>query len=338
MTNHKLQKGRSKGKAGSKGEANHETVARSLAAILYTQSSSREARAIVNAAEDLGTAIGASEATDVRPEVRLRDLLDAHLSCAYEYEGQDGPKGKRAYNRLVTLAGGSGGLSDPATVNRVFKLQRDEPFTSGSYLCVGDIVNDLLTNADADDFSRDIFPLAFTLAARRVERKSGKIAPAAVKAYGELRDLLARLDAGETLEEIEQSERERYEREQDTRRAADLAKPEPKDKTSDAWRIWKLRQIEHAFGDERMKPEGKAAYTAAHNYFRDLLTGLYCCADFYRTDFILRLLPELIGIRQEIDEMYAYERRMRAGVKGAETREANKAKSAKKGGRANARQ
>ena len=69
---------------------------------------------------------------------------------------------------------------------RVFKLQRDEPFDPGDYICVGDIINDLLQYANADEFSPEIFPHAFTLAARRVERKSGKVAPAAEKAYREL--------------------------------------------------------------------------------------------------------------------------------------------------------
>jgi hypothetical protein len=219
-------------------------------------------------------------------------------------------------------------LSGAQVVERVFKLQRDEPFDSGDYICVGDLVNDLLQYADADAFSPDIFPRAFTLAARRIERKSGKVAPLAEKAYKELASILARLDAGESLEEIERKERARYEQKQDERRAAELAAPEPKDKSSRDWRVWKLRQVEHAFA-ERMKPEGKAAYDAAHNYFRELLTSLYNDDDFYNVCHILPLLPQLITVRQSIDETNRYERRMRAGMKGAETR---KAKAAKKGG------
>jgi hypothetical protein len=113
-------------------------------------------------------------------------------------------------------------------------------------------------------------------------------------------------------------------------RAADRAKPEPKDRLSAEWRIWKLRQIRRAFSDERMKPEGREPYNAAHNYFRELLTGLFYCEDFYRADFILPLLPHLIIARQELDRTERYERRMRAGMKGAQTRAANKAKAAKK--------
>jgi hypothetical protein len=165
-------------------------------------------------------------------------------------------------------------LSDPATVERVFKLQRDEPFTSGDYLCVGDLVSDLMSYTSMDK--------------------------------DRAREIRSRTDGARE----------------------DLAQPEPKDKFSRAWRIWKLRQVEHAFGPERMdNPE--AAYSAAHAYYRELLRSLFYCEDFYRTDFILRLLPELISLRQELDEADRHERRMLAGMKGAETR---KARAAKKGG------
>lgn len=220
-------------------------------------------------------------------------------------------------------------LSDAATVARLFKLQRDDESTSASYVCVGDIINDLLQYADADSFSAEVFPRAFTLAARRVERRSGRVAPAAEKAYTELTSILARLDAGETLEEIEARERERYEVAQEARRAEDLAKPETKDKLSDEWRIWKLRQLAHAFGDARMTPEGREPYAAAHNYARELIRGLVADPELYRGDRLMSLLPQLISIRQEIDRVDRYERRVRAGMKGAQTR---KARAAKRGG------
>jgi hypothetical protein len=182
-------------------------------------------------------------------------------------------------------------LSGAATVERIFKLQRDEPFDSGDYLCVGDLVNDLLSYAGADTTDREIFTHAFTLAARRVERKSGRVSPAAEKAYRDLRDLLERLDAGEPLEEIERSERRRYERKQSRQRAAMMKRPEPKDKTSDEWRYWKIRNLEAALQDGDVEAWGEfwsyldafkdaglsadtytaTAYTAARSMLADLL-------------------------------------------------------------------
>lgn len=186
-------------------------------------------------------------------------------------------------------------LSDPATVARVFKLQRDEPFDSGDYLCVGDLVNDLLGFAGAGTDAREVFTFAFPLAARRVERKSGSVAPAAAKAYRELRDVLARLDAGETLEEIERKERERYEAQQDERRAAELAAPEPKDRTSRDWRIWTLRHIEAdmASDDEAARVE---AWSAFWSFFDGFKNTLLSRRDYTAEDVSTAgsLLPQLI--------------------------------------------
>jgi hypothetical protein len=149
-------------------------------------------------------------------------------------------------------------------------------------------------------------------------------------------DLLDILDRAETEEGFD-FEKEREERDQRWKeigeqiKAEELAKPEPKDRLSDAWRYWKLRRIEHAFAS------GSSAsledYAEAWDYARELLLGLVACGSFWRVDFILPLLPQLIIARQQIDEADRYERRVRAGMKGAETRKRNKAKAAKKGGK-----
>jgi hypothetical protein len=190
-------------------------------------------------------------------------------------------------------------LSDPAIAARVFKLQRDEPFGSGDYLCVGDLVNDLLQYADADAFSPDIFPHAFTLATRRVERKSGKVAPLAETAYRELSKVLARLDAGETLEEIERKERRRYERQQARHHAALLASEPPKDKTSFDWRIWTLRHIEAGLRSETEAERVEAwdRFWSFFDKFRDTLLSRseYTAAD---ADEAAALLPFIVGAWQ----------------------------------------
>ena len=190
-------------------------------------------------------------------------------------------------------------LSGAATAARIFELQRDEPFDSGDYLCVGDLVNDLLQYANADAFSPDIFPRAFTLAARRVERKSGRVAPAAEKAYRELSKVLARLDAGETLEEIERKERRRYERAQAKQAEAFFNSPEPEDKTSFDWRIWTLRHIEAGLRSEAEaeRVEAWGAFWSFFDTFRNTLLsrGEYTADDAREA---AALLPFIVGAWQ----------------------------------------
>lgn len=190
-------------------------------------------------------------------------------------------------------------LSGAATVARVFELQRDEPFDSGDYLCVGDLVNDLLQYADAEAFSPDIFPRAFTLAARRVERKSGRVAPAAEKAYRELSKVLTRLDAGETLEEIERKERRRHEWAQAKQAEAFFNSPEPEDKTSFDWRIWTLRHIKAGLRgeSEAERAEAWGQFWRYFDGFRDTLLSRreYTADD---ADEAAALLPYIIGAWQ----------------------------------------
>jgi hypothetical protein len=186
-------------------------------------------------------------------------------------------------------------LSDPATVERVFKLNRDEPFDSGDYLCIGDLVNDLLSYTDTDTFSREVFMFAFPKAAGRVEKRSGKVAPAGAKAYRELRRVLARLDAGETLVEIEQKERARYEAMQEGRAREELNAPEPKDRTSRDWRLWTLRHIEAGMNgeDEAARVE---AWGAFWSFFDDFKNRLLRRREYTAEDAseASELLPDLI--------------------------------------------
>lgn len=92
-----------------KPQVNHEAVARTLAAVLQAQPEGEAAQAIVRATDKLGAAISQPEIYDLRPVLMLRRLLDAHMSCAYDLDGQDKGKGRRAYARLVTLAASHGG-------------------------------------------------------------------------------------------------------------------------------------------------------------------------------------------------------------------------------------
>ena len=98
------------------------------------------------------------------------------------------------------------------------------------------------------------------------------------------------------------------------------AAPEPKDKLSAEWRHWKLRRFRLAF------TSGDAAqYAAAWDEYRLLLNSLVAVEEFWRADYALALLPQFIICRQEIDESARHERRMTAGMKGAQTRKARAA-------------
>jgi hypothetical protein len=145
----------------------------------------------------------------------------------------------------------------------------------------------------------------------------------------DLLTLLSRLDAGETLagiaaaDEQAAAEAERAADERAERRKAEIcAKPEPKDKTRDAWRIWKLRRIEADFrsGDTER-------YGAAWREFRSFLH------DFDRdnratVNKTLALLPTLImGYQNEVKEA-TRPARSAAARNGAQTRAARKGKGA----------
>jgi hypothetical protein len=72
-----------------------------------------------------------------------------------------------------------------------------------------------------------------------------------------------------------------------------LAAGEPADKTSDAWRYWKLRQIEAGFdGGDTVK------YGAAWDEFWKFFDGYRVTGGVADTDSARRLLPTLISARQ----------------------------------------
>jgi hypothetical protein len=157
---------------------------------------------------------------------------------------------------------------------------------------------------------------------RRITRKNVML-HGAQKAYEQLKEIVRRVDAGESLARI-RDERQRAIQERGERyEAEEVSKPEPKDKTSDEWRYWKLRRIAAGFDSEDVETYG-AAWAEFWNFF-----------DGYKHDRAdvrgaRRLLPMLIIAYQDELEGERYERRMRAGMKGAKTRKANKAKAAKK--------
>lgn len=176
-------------------------------------------------------------------------------------------------------------------------------------------------------FHPKLFPLAYPLAARRAERlpsPAHKIADiqdwGARQAYEGLQEILTRLDAGETLEAIAADHEAQMRKHSEKSRRKMLAKPEPKDKTSDEWRHWKLRQWEAAF---KQGADDAAAYTRAWTEFRALFDGLIADGDFWNVRNALALAPDLLIARRDIDRINAHERRDQARVA--------KQKGAKKG-------
>jgi hypothetical protein len=102
-----------KAKGKDKAEVNHNIIAWALAGVLYTSPEGRDAQAVMEAWNRLGAAIGQPETVDLRAGYMLHATLDAHTSCAYDLDGQDGREGKKAYGRLVSLAGGFEGATEP---------------------------------------------------------------------------------------------------------------------------------------------------------------------------------------------------------------------------------
>ncbi len=165
------------------------------------------------------------------------------------------------------------------------------------------------------------FPKAFLMAAKATEemprKKMAKSVDAAWarQAYDEIQKTLTRTKAGESLAAIYAEREAARERRCAAREAEQLNAPEPKDKTSDKWRYWKLRRMERAFD-----ASDREAYKQAWAEFTSLLKGLMADEDFWHTSNARALLPHLIIARQRIDQQIAYEKRSLAGVKGAETR------------------
>jgi hypothetical protein len=160
------------------------------------------------------------------------------------------------------------------------------------------------------------FPKAFLMAAKGTEempRKKGVKnldAARAWQAYDALQKTLARTEAGESLAAIYAEREAARSARQAAREAENLNAPEPKDKTSDEWRYWKLRRMERAFdgGDG-------AEYKQAWAEFTALLKGLMADESFWHTGNARTLLPHLIIARQQIDKQKARAKKVRAAKK-----------------------
>jgi hypothetical protein len=130
------------------------------------------------------------------------------------------------------------------------------------------------------DFNSEYFIPFFVEAARDCGPKDYR--------YHRLLDLIRRVDEGADLNQLRDEEnRQRAERSA-RYEVEELAKPEPKDKTSDEWRYWKLRQMKNA-----LRGEDKAAASAAVEEFIGYAEGFLGQRRFVVSE-VEELLPDLI--------------------------------------------
>jgi hypothetical protein len=97
---------------------------------------------------------------------------------------------------------------------------------------------------------------------------------------------------------------------------------EPKRDTPE-WVKWKVKQMRAAF----FATDNTEVYAQAWSEFKVLLGDLITDGNFWHISNAVRLLPHLLVIRQELELMDRHEKRVRAGMKAAETRKVRSAAS-----------
>lgn len=207
------KKGSTKGKAeGSKrgGEVDHVAAAWALANTLFIEPEGAMAREIIAETDNLASAIG-STAFDLRPEYLLRTLLDEYTRCDFKIDGHDRSPARRAYNNLMRLAVGA---EDFDLARRVAELmQGDDGSSAEAVEWFMHLTNDIGVHLENPAFA----VRAFVEAARRVKATSPvrRITTANVmlhgarKAYEQLQEIVARVDAGESLTAIREERQRR---------------------------------------------------------------------------------------------------------------------------------
>jgi hypothetical protein len=189
----------------------------------------------------------------------------------------------------------------------LFDLIHDEAVSEDVRCHLIEYVDDVLNSSPISDLtnSRPLFLRALLDGWQRAGKHSRR----------NVGEVLQRVKGGEALESVIADFRGQLDAGAEARLERWLTMPEPKDKTSDEWRYWKLRRMEKAFDGK----DGEA-YKQAWQDFRVLLKGLMADESFWHTGTARALLPHLIIARQRIDKQHAHEKRSRAGMKGAESR------------------
>ncbi len=194
----------------------------------------------------------------------------------------------------------SGTLKDALLL---FKLIHDEAISEDARRHLLEYVDDILNSASLTDaaHNKSLFLRGYVEGLEQTDSHSRR----------NIGEILERIKAGETLEEIIDDFNAQLQRSAEAQRVKWLTMSEPKDKTSSEWRYWTLRRTAHAFQNGDM-----AARKEAWNEFEALLKGLMADASFWHISNALALMPHLIIARQEIDKMNARERRAQAAIKG----------------------
>jgi antitoxin (DNA-binding transcriptional repressor) of toxin-antitoxin stability system len=184
----------------------------------------------------------------------------------------------------------------------LFKLINDKAVSKDARHRLAEYVDEVLNAAPITDATnnRPLFLRGFVEGWQQVGGHSRR----------NVGEILQRVKSGETLESVITDFQRQMTSNEEAHRGGWLNMPEPKDKTSDEWRYWKLRRMEKAFD-----ASDREAYAEAWREFRALLDGLMAEPDFWHTGNARTLLPDLIIARQEIDRTRAFEKRQRA--KGA---------------------
>jgi hypothetical protein len=184
----------------------------------------------------------------------------------------------------------------------LFKLINDEAVPEDARRHLAEYVDDILSASEVSDLTnnRPLFLRGFIEGWPRADKYSRR----------NVGELLQRVKCGEALASIIADFRGQLDAGAEARLERWLTMPEPKDKTSDEWRYWKLRRMERAFDGE----DG-AEYKQAWQEFKLLLNDLMAEEDFWHTGNAHALLPRLIIARQQIDKQKARAKRVRAAKK-----------------------
>ncbi len=198
----------------------------------------------------------------------------------------------------------SGTLKDALLL---FKLIHDEAISEDARHHLLEYVDDILNSAPMTDaaHNKSLFLRGFVDGWQRSDSHSRR----------NVGEVLQRVKAGETLEQVLDDFNAQLQRSAAAQRAAWLTMPQPKDRNSDEWRYWKLRCLEDAFQGNDIK-----ANEQAWEEFKTLLTGLMAEGGFWYAGNAIALLPHLLIARQEIDWAKANERPSQSAVKGAQKR------------------
>jgi len=189
----------------------------------------------------------------------------------------------------------------------LFNLINDEAVAEDARRYLTEYVDDILSASQVSDLTNNkpLFLRGFAEGWQRASSHSRR----------NVGEVLQRVKKGEAIESVIADFRGQRDAGDKAYRERWLNMPEPKDKTSDEWRHWKLRRMGQAF-----EGEDSGAYARAWDEFRSLLKGLLTDPGFWHVSHACALLPHLIIARQEIDRLDAFACASRAGMKGAATR------------------